>query len=98
MRMIRVPDGLTIHWENSHTRDFNIDTKAMERVVNPGESISVHHTFHIGEDLRKREVIFSGGLEISDADSKKVLLTVPIRILNTNNIPSIDEEAPCHEP
>lgn len=80
MRMTGVPEGLTIHWGSGHTRDFNLDTATVERVLHTGDSVSVHHTYHIGENLRHRPVIFDGGLVVSDADSGETLLTIPIRI------------------
>ena len=80
MRMTGVPEGLTVHWGSGHTRDLNPDTATVERVLHSGDSVSVHHTYHIGENLRRQPVIFDGGLVVSDVDSGKTLLTVPIRI------------------
>jgi hypothetical protein len=97
MRMVGVPDGLKIHWENSHTRDFDLATQTVERTLNRGDSVSVHHTFFFGELLRKKKVIFNGALEIVDATNNQILLTIPFRILNAGNVPSNEPEAPCHE-
>ena len=97
MRMIRVPEGLTVHWESGHTQGFNLDTKEVEREVGRGESIAVHHTFYIGQNLRLRKVIFSGGMEIVDAASHEILLTIPIRILNAGGTQAAAKEEPCHE-
>jgi len=97
MRMVGVPDGLTIHWENGYTRDFNLETKTVERTLSRGESVSVHHTFYVGERLRRRQVIFNGGLEITDELTGKRLLTIPIRILNTGNVQSAETEVTYHE-
>jgi hypothetical protein len=80
MQMTGVPEGLTVHWGSGHTRDFNLDTATVERVLHSGDSVSVHHTYHVGENLRQQPVIFDGGLVVSDADSGETLLTIPIRI------------------
>jgi len=82
MQLVGVPEGLTIHWGNSHTRDFDLKTKTVDRILKTGDSVSVHHTFHIAKNLRQKAVIFSGGLEIVDEGTGSTLLTVPIRILN----------------
>ena len=82
LQIVGVPTGLTIHWENSHTRDFNLETKTVERTLNPGDSISVHHTFYVGENLRHRTVIFNGRFEVLDDVAGTTLLAVPIKILN----------------
>jgi len=97
LRLVGVPEGLTIHWENSHTRNFNLETKTVERILNRGDSISVHHTFYVGKNLRQRKVIFNGGLQILDDVRGTTLLTVPIRILNTGNVESPAKEESCHE-
>jgi hypothetical protein len=97
MRMLRVPQDLAIHWGNSHTRDFNLKDKTVERVLNKGDSISVHHTFYIGEGLRKKTVLFNGGLEITDEATGKILLTIPIRILKAGSSRPQSTEDACHE-
>lgn len=98
LRMVGVPEGLAIHWENGHTRNFNLETKTVERTLKPGDSISVHHTFYVGENLRRRKVIFNGGLEIVNDASGTTLLTVPIKILNSGDGKSAETEESCHEP
>jgi hypothetical protein len=97
MRMEKVPEGLQIHWDSSHTRDFDLEEKAIGRTLRPGEAISVHHTFRIGDALRKKAVIFDGGLRIMNADTGASLLFVPIRILNAG--PTVPEPSggDCHE-
>jgi hypothetical protein len=84
MRMAGVPEGLTIQWGNSYTRDFDLNTKTVERILRRGDSISVHHTFYIGRSIRQKPVIFKGGLEIFDLATGKSLLTIPIRIRNAS--------------
>lgn len=82
MELVDVPEGLHVHWGASHTRDFNMDTKTVERVLLPGDRISVHHTFYIDESLRQNPVIYNGGLNVMDAKSGETLVFVPIKILN----------------
>ncbi|MEJ2109758.1 MAG: hypothetical protein P8Z37_07580 [Acidobacteriota bacterium] len=96
MRMAGVPDGLTIHWGNGHTRDFNPETTTVDRVLRRGDKISVHHTYHIGENLRNKPVIFSGDFVVSDADSGNTLLTVPIRIQRAGTAPRPEMEDTGH--
>jgi len=97
MRMEKVPEGLQIHWDSSHTRDFDLEDKTIGRTLNPGESVSVHHTFRIGEALRKQAVVFDGGLRIMNADTGASLLFITIRILNAG--PTVPEPSggECHE-
>jgi hypothetical protein len=97
LRLVGAPQGLSVHWTNGHTRDFDMETKTVERVLNRGDSISVHHTFYIGENLRKRKVILNGRLEVLDAVDGTTLLRVPIKILNARNMKSSGTEAPCHD-
>jgi len=97
MRMVGAPEGLTIHWENSHTRDFNPETNTVERTLNRGDSISVHHTFRVGESLKRRKVIFNGRFEVMDAVSGKALLSIPIKILNGGSAAPAATEALCHD-
>jgi hypothetical protein len=97
LRMVGVPDGLTILWENGHTRGFNLETKTVDWALRPGDSISVHHTFYVGEKLRQRKVIFNGGLEILDDAAGTPLLRVPIRILNADDTQSAGTEEACHD-
>ena len=82
LELVNVPEGLEVHWGNSHTRDFNLDKRTIERVLNPGDSISVHHTFYIERQLRQRPVIYDGGLRVVDTQSEASLLFVPIQIRN----------------
>jgi hypothetical protein len=82
LELADVPEGLAVHWESSNTADFNPETKSVDRTLRPGDSISVHHTFFVGETLRGKNVIYRGGLRVIDADSDEVLLFVPIRIIN----------------
>ena len=97
LRMVGVPEGLTVHWENSHTRDFSLETKSVERILNRGDSISVHHTFHVGEQLRQRKVIFNGRLEVLDDVAGTTLLAVPIKIVNGGPVESAETEGHCHD-
>ena len=90
MKMVGVPEDLTIHWGNSYTRDFNLQTKTVERILNRGDSISVHHTFYVGEKLRRKPVIFDGGLELMDVTTGNILVTIPFRI--TNGQPFLKEQ------
>ncbi len=92
----KIPQGLTVTWENSHTSDFNLKTKTVERILRPGESISVHHSYHIGRQLRERAVIYDGGLKVLDADNGKRLLFIPIRITNRGGTAEAAPEV-CHE-
>jgi hypothetical protein len=96
MQMTGVPEGLTIHWENSSTRGFDLDRKIINRTLDRGESISVHHTFYIGENLRKGKTVFNGGLEILDDATGTRLLSIPIRILNSKGILSAETEGSSH--
>jgi hypothetical protein len=82
MELVDVPEGLHVHWGASHTRDFNMDTKTVERVILPGGRIAVHHTFYIGEELRTSPIIYNGGLNLMDAKSGETLVFVPIKIIN----------------
>jgi hypothetical protein len=96
MNLVGVPKGLTIHWGSSHTRDFNLTTKTIERILSRGDSVSVHHTFYLGENLRQKAVLFRGGLEITDEATGNKLLTIPIRILNADgSLPQPTEDS-CH--
>ncbi len=97
MRMTGVPEGLTIHWSDSHTRDFNLATKTVERMLKRGDSISVHHTFYFDEHLRQKPVLFNGGLDILDDATGKKLLTIPIKIMNSNDSAPRETEGPHHE-
>jgi hypothetical protein len=92
----RLPQGLTVHWDNSHTSDFDLPSKTVERLLNTGDSISVHHTYYIGSTLRSRAVIYDGGLRILDAETGKRLLFIPIRITNRAGKETGSPEA-CHE-
>ena len=96
MRMTGVPDGLTIHWGSGHTRDLNLETATVDRVLHRGDKISVHHTYHIGENLRDRPVIFDGGFEVLDADSGDTLLSIPITIQKTGTAPPPEMEDTGH--
>jgi hypothetical protein len=80
--LTNVPEGLEVHWSNSHTKDFNLETRTIERVLKPGDSVSVHHTFHISPELQKRPMIYSGNLNVIDAKSGEILLSIPIKIIN----------------
>ncbi len=97
MRMEGVPDGLNIHWGSSHTRDFNLETKEVERLLNRSDSISVHHTFYLGKNLRGKGVLFDGRFVITDVTTGNPLLTIPIRILNSKSSLSPSAEDSCHE-
>ncbi len=90
-----VPDGLTVHWGDSHTGEFNLATRTVERVLDAGDSISVHHTYYIGSRLRNKAVVYDGGLKILDAVTGKRLLFIPIRILNSKGVDADLPEA-CH--
>ena len=98
LQIVGVPEGLTVHWENSHTRDFNLETKTVERTLNRGDSISVHHTFYVGENLRQKKVILNGIFEVLDDSDGTALLRVPIKILNAGDVNTAATEGPCHEP
>lgn len=82
LELVDVPAGLEVHWGTSHTKNFNLENKSIERVLNPGDSISVHHTFYIAKPLRDRSLIYDGGLRVVDAESEESLLFVPIQIRN----------------
>jgi hypothetical protein len=80
LELVGVPAGLEVHWGNSHTKNFNLENKTIERVLNPGDSFSVHHTFYIEKALRDRSVIYDGGLRVVDTESEETLIFVPIQI------------------
>ncbi len=97
MQMEGVPEGLQIHWDTAHTRDFDLGEKTIGRILKPGEAVSVHHTFHIGDGLRKKAVIFDGGLRILNADTGDSLLFIPIRILNAGPTAPAPSGGDCHD-
>ncbi len=97
MELVGVPEDLRVHWESSHTSDFNLETRTVERVLNTGDSISVHHTFYIGAGLRHKPVAYSGGLKILDAETGKALLFIPIKILNAGGAGPAQSGEACHE-
>jgi hypothetical protein len=90
-----VPDDLEVHWDSAHTRNFNLEAKTLDRVLGTGESFSVHHTFRVGQALRKKPLIYNGGLNISETDTGKLLLRIPIRITN-NGIKAEQAGGKCH--
>jgi hypothetical protein len=95
LELDKVPEGLVVHWDDSHTGDFNLESRTVERILNTGDSISVHHTYYIGSQLRGKAVVYDGGLKILDALTGKRLLFIPIRILNSKGA---NQEMPedCH--
>ena len=97
MEMVGIPAGMKIHWENGHTRDFNLETGTMERLLNPGDSVSVHHTFYIGPALRSKPVIYNGGLRVVDVATGETLLLIPVRILNAGGAVPAQAGESCHE-
>ena len=97
MELVGIPEGMQVRWENGHTRDFNLETKTVDRILNPGDAVSVHHTFYIGESLRRKPVIYGGGLRILDAATGKSLLFIPIRILNAGGPKPDPAGGDCHE-
>jgi hypothetical protein len=82
MELTNVPDGLEVHWGNSRTKDFNLETRTVERVLEPGHRISVHHTFHISKELQEKPMIYSGSLDIIEVNTDEILLSIPIKIIN----------------
>jgi hypothetical protein len=90
-----VPDDLEIHWDSAHTRNLNLETKTLERVLGTGESFSVHHTYRVGKMLREKPLIYNGGLKISETDTGKLLLRIPIRITNSG-VKAEQAEGECH--
>jgi len=82
MELTDVPEGLEVHWGNSNTKDFNMETRTVERVLEPGHGISVHHTFHISKELQEKPMIYSGTLDIIEVNTNEILLSIPIKIIN----------------
>lgn len=97
LEMSGVPEGLDIHWEDGHTKGFDLETRTLARYLDQGEAISVHHTFYVAEPLRRKAVIFNGGLKILDAESGSQLLFIPIRITNPGGAAPAKSEEACHE-
>ena len=82
MELTNVPDGLEVHWDKSRTKDFNMETRTVERVLEPGHQIAVHHTFHISKELQEKPMIYSGTLDIIEVNTDEILLSIPIKIIN----------------
>jgi len=97
MELVGIPEGMEIRWENGHTRDFNLQTGTIERILNPGDAIAVHHTFYIRESLRRKPVIYSGGLKVLDDVTGESLLFIPIRITNAGGSKPDAAGGECHE-
>ncbi len=95
LELDRVPEGLVVHWDDSHTGDFNLESRTVERILNTGDSISVHHTYYIGTQLRAKAVVYDGGLKILDASTGKRLLFIPIRIVKSQ-ASNTDLPEDCH--
>jgi len=90
-----LPDDLEVHWDSAHTHDFNLKTKTLDRLLETGESFSVHHTFRVGKALQEKTLIYNGGLNICETDTGKLLLRIPIRITNSG-IKAEQAGGECH--
>jgi len=73
---------LEVQWQ-VHTKSWDPKTKSLTKPLKPGERFSgIHLIFHFPKDLKRKEIIYKGGLAVIDKDTNETLGFQPIIILS----------------
>lgn len=89
IRMEIVNASLPIRWEVSADLAYDPDTRTFIEPLPPNESIrnlGIDWFFEIPEDRLYEDIVYDGGLLLSDADTGEMLTFLPIKVINGGGI------------